>query len=171
MDKNNSSKYCKSCNLVYNNFYDNLCIFCSIVNNHKDNHKNIYSYVIGVSKLSQKEIIINTHDFIMKNNRIPLPKELDNNCKIIDENPFIFMQVKNAMNESDKNIFNNFIIFFTDTINIKLIKNIRIFDKVYKNKKNIDIDYDFSDLETEIYNNYYDKFITDNKHNLINLFI
>lgn len=75
------------------------------------------------------------------------------------------------MNDEDKNIFKNFKIFFTDEINIRLIKNIRIFDKVYKNKKSIDINYEFNELETKIYNNYYDKYIVDNNKKLYSLFL
>lgn len=76
MNNYNSYNSCNSCNLSYNILNNNLCVFCNIIDNYYDNNKYIYSFIVGVSSLTQQDIIIKTREFTIKNNRIPLPSKL-----------------------------------------------------------------------------------------------
>lgn len=163
---------CISCELTYNYINNKMCIMCNICNNPVTT--DVFSFVIGKSNLNQIEIIKKTKDFISKNNKVPLPTDIDNEVNIISINPCIFLQIIKIMdnldNKEDRNIFENFKIFFTDDLNIKQIKTFRIFDKVIKNKSNINYNYKFNKKEAKIYNKYYNDYINKSKDILNSLF-
>jgi hypothetical protein len=143
---------------------------CDIVNN--TSNLDMGSFIIGKSKLLQKDIIIKTRECIYKNNKIPSPYDLDKDVSIIQINPCIFKQViKIIENLNEKNIFNDFKVFFTDDLNIKQIKTFRIFDKIIKNKTIITYNYTFNNIEKDIYNKYYINYVNKCKDNIRNLFI
>ena len=141
------SLVCNSCNLTYNQLTDNLCIMCQIIT--EPSHLHTYSYLIGISNLEQLDIIKNTREFIQKNNRVPLPTEIDENAIIVKVNPYEFIQVTKLTN-----YFDNFKIFFTDDLNIKQIKTLRIFDKILKNKNQPIPNYILNSKEQKKYNKY-----------------
>ena len=125
------SLLCNSCNLTYNYVVNNLCVMCQTMI--EPTHQHTYSYIICNSDISQLDIIKKTRDFVCKHNRVPLPNEIDTQVKIIKVNPYEFIKISKLTN-----YFKNFKIFFTDDLNIKLIKTFRIFDKIIKNKKDLE---------------------------------
>ena len=126
------SLLCNSCNLTYNYVVDNLCIMCQSIT--EPTHQHTYSYIVCHSNISQIDIIKRTRDFVCKHNRVPLPNEIDTLVKIIKTNPYEFVKISKLTD-----YFKNFKIFFTDDLNIKLIKTFRIFDKIIKNKKDFEL--------------------------------
>jgi len=102
---------CNICKLKYYKLFGKICNFCDIVTNLKKT--DVYKYVICYSKLQQIEIIIKTYEYFMKNDKIPIPNEIDIEAKIISINPYMF---KKYINNS------NYKIFFTNTIDRNNIK-------------------------------------------------
>jgi hypothetical protein len=87
---------------------------------------------------NQDLIIKHTKDILLKENRIPTHKEIDPNSKIIQVNPYIFLNVIKTMNQNEQVCFSNVKIFFTEDLNIDYIKIHRIIDKPKPIKKSND---------------------------------
>jgi len=137
---------------------------CDIIHNTKQT--DILSFVIGVSSLSQLEIITLTKQFIMKNNYVPLPNQIDKDVKIIKNiNHYLFKKYINKTEE------NNFKIFFTNEINIDKIKVFRIFDKKVKNKEAIIKTHNLDDKIIKKYTRFLECIKIENIKNLNSLFI
>ena len=106
---------CKHCELKYSVVTDKLCEFCNIIKN--NNKLNIYKFVICQTELTQIEIIQKTYDYFNISKCIPSPNQIDNNCKIIKVNPYLFRESI----QSDK-----YKIFFTNCIDRNKLKIKRI---------------------------------------------
>jgi hypothetical protein len=138
---------CNNCKLKYYKLCGKICDFCDIVTNLKK--KDVYKYVICYSKLDQKDIIIKTYEYFMKNDKIPIPNEIDINAKIISINPFMF-------NKYIK--ISNYKIFFTNTIDRNNIKVKRLCKTYPIEKLNIN---NYSGIELKkIDENTYNEYIT-----------
>jgi hypothetical protein len=61
---------------------------------------------------NQDSIIKYTKDILLKENRIPTHKEIDATSKIIQVNPYIFLNVIKMMNQNEQVCFSNVKIFF-----------------------------------------------------------
>jgi len=137
---------CITCKLKYACLNNNFCEFCNII---KDNKKSdIYNILICFSKLNQLEIIKKTYEYFIKNDRIPTPEEIDQNCKKIKVNPYLFRTYINN---------NKYVIFFTNCIDRNKLKTKKISNKYKIEKINIDKFYNDIDLEffdKKTYNEY-----------------
>lgn len=136
---------CSNCKLKYYKLCGKICDFCDIVYNLKKKHT--YKFIICYSNLEQIDIIRKTYEYFMKNDKIPIPNEIDPNSKIISVNPYIFK----------KNIKNNdFKIFYTNAIDRNNIKVKRLFKTYPIEKLNIN-NYsgtELKNIDEKIYNEY-----------------
>ncbi len=137
---------CTNCKLKYYSFQNKLCEFCDIIINLNKSHT--YKYVICYSKISQEDIIKKTYEYFIKNNTIPLPKEIDPDSVIINVNPYLFKtNIKNS----------NYKIFFTNCIDKNNIKARKIGEKFKQNEKfNCDLynGEDLKKIDENTYNEY-----------------
>jgi hypothetical protein len=102
---------CQKCKLKHYKLNNNLCVFCDIVYNLKKDHS--YKYIICYSEINQEDIINKTYEYFMKNDKIPIPSDIDTNSKIVSVNPYVFKtHIKN----------DNYKIFFTNCIDRNYIK-------------------------------------------------
>lgn len=137
---------CINCMLKYADITNKYCEFCNIIQNIQKN--DIYKIIICKSDLEQIDIIKKTYEYFIKNDKIPIPKEIDNDSIIINVNPYLFK----------KNIFNNnYKIFFTNCIDKNKIK-IKKFMIKYNNEKLDVIKYckgiDLDKIDLKTYNDY-----------------
>lgn len=170
MTEINEDNICVFCKSKYNKLNNKMCVMCNIVNSNITS-KDIFSFIIGNSKLTQIEIIIKTRDYIYKHNKVPLPTDIDKEVQLIKINPSMFIEVFKIMSEKDKLKFKEFKIFFTDDLDIKLLKTLRIFDKVIKNKTEIIYNYELTSKQLSKINKYSEIYIISARENLLNLFI
>lgn len=155
---------CNNCLLNYNYINNGYCLMCNIIHNTKQT--DILLFVIGISSLSQLEIITLTKQFIMKNNCVPLPNQIDKDVKIIkDVNHYLFKKYINKTKE------NNFKIFFTNQLNIDKIKVFRIFDKKIINQEKIIKTHNIDDKIIKKYTNFLKCITKENTNNVTSLFI
>lgn len=155
---------CNNCLLNYNYINNGYCLMCNIIHNTKQT--DILFFVVGVSDLSQLEIVKLTKQFIMKNNYVPLPNQIDKDVKIIkDVNHYLF---KKYINEKK---INKFKIFFTSDLDIDKIKVFRIFDKKLINKNKLIKEYDLDDKIINKYTSFIKCIKKENTKILNNLFI
>jgi hypothetical protein len=117
---------CENCNLKYATVINKLCVFCNIIIDTKKS--DIYNFIICKSDLDQNDIINKTYEFFNKNDKIPIPYEIDPNAELIKVNPYLF-----KMNI----ISNKYKIFFTNCINRNLIKTKRFPQKYIIEKLDI----------------------------------
>ena len=150
---------CKICKLKYKELIDMKCIFCSII--HENKKSDVYNVCIAYTEVTQTDIIQDTYDFIILEDRMPFPHEIDDTCKLIKCNPYIFREFIKYCKTEQKylNIIDKFKIFFTNTIDMNKIKSKR-FPLKYKIEK-LNIEYiksnmDLSDIQTNN-NKYIDK--------------
>jgi hypothetical protein len=138
-----------------------------------DTHKIIAAYSI------QQQIMINklSREFILKNNRIPTPHEIDPNCRLIDINPTVIHQIVNLMSQissDDASCFLNIKYFLSDDVEVSDIKTVNFF-KVNENKVN-NKTYDritripLLKHQKNLFSKYYQKFIDNNDLKIKNLF-
>lgn len=90
-----------------------LCEFCSVVAIFSTTPHVLKKGVLMYSRLDQKEIIIMTHKFFLKNKRMPLIGEIDEKAT----RPHA--SVPNILQTIDR--FNNIRLFFTDMINFSAL--------------------------------------------------
>lgn len=128
---------CFNCKLSYPKYFKinqkNYCYFCKLI--YFLNQTDIYSIHVGYSMTNQDEIVKKTKDILLKENRIPSHKEIDLNSKIIQVNPYIFLNVIKMMNQNEQVCFSNVKIFFTEDLNVEFIKIGRMIDKPKPIKK------------------------------------
>ena len=113
---------CNSCDIKYDKYmyvYDKklLCKACYMINNHNIltyNQFNIY-----YSKLSQKEIINKTVDFIKEFNKIPDPKVIDNN--ILDVELSIIEYFNILKSDSKNKLLDNLKLFFNKDFDFSFV--------------------------------------------------
>jgi hypothetical protein len=128
---------CFNCKLSYPKYFKinqkNYCYFCKLI--YFSEQTDVYSIQIGYSILNQDEIVKKTKEIILKENKIPSYKEIDSNSKIVQVNPYIFLNVIKMMNNDEKICFSNVKIFFTEDLNIDFIRVARIIGKPIQIKK------------------------------------
>lgn len=91
----------------------NLCEFCSVVAVFSTSPHIMKKGVLLYSELKQKEIINLTHNFFLKNKRIPMIHEIDEEAKRPRQSvPHIMKNIKS---------FQNIKLFFTDMINFSAL--------------------------------------------------
>ncbi len=117
---------CENCNLKYAVVNNNKCIFCNIITATKKS--DIYNFIICKSNLNQNDIINKTYEYFIENDKIPEPKDIDINAKLIKINSYLF--IKNIVS-------NEYKIFFTNCIDRNLIKTKRFPQKYIIEKLNI----------------------------------
>ena len=155
---------CNVCRLKYKELIDMKCIFCSII--HENKKSDVYNICIAYTDVSQSDIIQDVYNFIILEDKIPMPKEIDNNCKLINCNPYIFREFIKYCKIEQKylHIIDKFKIFFTNAIDMNKIKSKR-FPLKYKIEK-LNIEYiksniNLSDIHINIdknFENLYKKF-------------
>jgi hypothetical protein len=157
---------CFNCELTYPKYFKinnkNYCYFCKLI--YFIEQSDIYSVNIGYSTFNQNEIIKKTKGILSTENRIPHHSEIDPNSKILLVNPYIFINVLNMMNYSEKICFSNIRIFFTDDINIDNIKIQRLINTNKSIKKsNIKINkIKILSHQKQLYDKYLKSFISKN---------
>ena len=101
---------------INSKFYCVLCRLTLKPTTH-ETHKIIAAYSIHpqfmINKLSR--------EFILKNNYIPQPRDIDPNCREIEINPTLLHSILNLMSQDDKSCFVNIKYFLSDEINISEI--------------------------------------------------
>ena len=153
--KNTSSKY-----FCFNK--NNYCYFCKLV--YFLEPSDVFFIHIGYSMVEQDEIVRKTKDAITKENRIPSHKEIDPNSKLLKVNPYIFLNLVKLMSQPEQICFANIKIFFSQNIDINLIKIRRIIDKPIKFVKSTDVSI-FVDIlphQKLLYNKYFTKYVNEN---------
>ena len=116
MDK----KICHLCENEFNKniyFKDNnyLCKICYHINNCDLNTDIIFE--LCFSKMSQKEIVCKTYDFINTNKRIPNITDIDNKAKDLNLSIIELIQIIKSNNDLP-NFFNNYKFFINYNFNI-----------------------------------------------------
>jgi len=131
---------CKLCNnnVIKLNPYTQLCILCNIYKFY--DRLDVYNIVLCISNMNQLDIIKATHQFLQKNNTIPLPINIDEHAIHININPTVLYECNIIINtsneyENEKKILNNIKIFYTNTIDRNLLKSRRLIDGQFKQEK------------------------------------
>ena len=115
------------------------CCLCNIVSNFKIH--NIEDVLIGISKLSQVEIIQKTIKYIIKNDEFPRIYDIDENAKLVNVMSYKFVKY---YEKSDGKIFflesKNIIRYFNKFLKNKLKFNLKVekIEKEYFDKEIID---------------------------------
>jgi hypothetical protein len=163
----------KKCNLCKNEFNrhiyfinnNHLCSICYLINN-CDLNTDLF-FDLCYSKMSQKEVVCKTYNFIYNNKRIPNITDIDNNAMDIKLSIIELIEVLRNI-DNIPNFFNNYKLFLNynfnidhlikkskflsddDNININTNKDIFIENKNSLNKYKMKLnEYDF------IYNSLY----------------
>jgi hypothetical protein len=144
---------CKLCKLKYKELIDMKCILCSII--HENKKSDVYNICIAYTDVSQSDIIQDTYDFIILEDKLPFPHEIDNTSKLIKCNPYTFREFIKYCKLEKKylDIIDKFKIFFTNSIDMNKIKSKR-FPLKYKIEK-LNIEYikssiNLSDIQINI---------------------
>ena len=97
---------------------DTCCKLCHMVTHL--NYGNTKDVAIYYSELSQIDIVRQTVEYIISNNNIPQPWEIDINVK---QSPISFIEFVNIVNNFDQipEELNNYKIFFNDCLNLEFI--------------------------------------------------
>ena len=118
-------------------------------------------------------INMETRDFILKNNRIPKPSEIDPNSRFILCNPTLLHKIIDLMTPDDSMCFQNIKYMLSDQIKIEEIKTFRIFDKIPPKSAPYILELNPMSLlkhQKNIFDKYYAKFIESNKKLIESLF-
>lgn len=174
MDKKIVCSFCdfRTSNLtkIGSEFY---CVICRLTlkPNTYDTHKITAAYSI------HQQIMINKlyREFILKNNLIPTPHQIDPNCRLININPTLLHEINNLMSEDDKMYFMNIKYFLTDEVDIKEIKTVNFFNMIGDDKKvnkivNGENRINLLKHQKNLFDKYYQKFIDNNLMIIQNLF-
>ena len=149
------------------------CLICRLTlkPTTSDTHKIIAAYSI------QQQIMINklSREFILKNNRIPTPHEIDPNCRLIDINPTVIHQIVDLMNQDDASCFLNIKYFLSDDVEVSEIRTVNFFKgNGNKNENNSTIEgitrIPLLKHQKNLFSKYYQKFIDNNDLKIKNLF-
>ena len=145
---------CSHCLQDYNtlNNFSKLCVLCDLCLNY--NRINLDKVVMGISNLSQLDIIKQTRDYVIKHNKLPMSHELDKDVKLIKLTPTLYNEYLNLATISQKRELNNIKYFYTNTIDRNLIKCRRIIDGKFKletlNLAYLSNKYDLIDIDSQL---------------------
>jgi hypothetical protein len=111
--------------MINQNFY---CIICRLTlkPTPHDTHK-----IVAVYSIFQ-QVMINklTREYILKNNSIPKPHDIDPNCRLIQYNPTVLHEICNLMTPDERLSFMNIKYFLTDQVSINEIKTVNFFTTI-----------------------------------------
>ena len=151
------------------------CVLCRLTlkPTTQETHKLSAAYSIHpqfmINKLSR--------EFILKYNRIPLPRDIDPNCREIEINPTLLHSILDLMSQDDRSCFVNIKYFLSDEIDIKEIKPQNFFRTSQPlnlgTSQQVKLETNKIPLlkhQKNLFDKYYLKFCENNRNNLINLF-
>jgi hypothetical protein len=129
---------CSFCNffsskltMINEKFY---CIICRLTlkPTTQDTHK-----IVAVYSILQQVMINKLYrEYILKNNSIPQPHDIDPNCRLIQYNPTVLHEICNLMSPDEKLSFINIKYFLTDQVRIDEIKVTNFFKIIGNNNEN-----------------------------------
>ena len=161
---------CNNCKETYPRYFsinnNKYCYFCKLL--YFMEFTDIFKVYIGYSILSQDDIVKKTKEILFKENRVPTNKDIDAQSKLVQINPYILINMIKKMSHNEQICFSNIKIFFTEDIDMDLIKVKRLIDKPKLiNKTNI-IPNKINLLcyQKVIYEKYIDKFVNEQSINL-----
>jgi hypothetical protein len=127
----------KKCNCSFCNFRttkltkinsNSYCIICRLTLKPTtyDTHKIIAAYSI------HQQVMINKlyREYILKNNKIPEPHDIDPNCRIILINPTVLHEMIELMTPDERSCFLNIKYFLTNKVDINEIKTVNFFNMI-----------------------------------------
>ena len=122
---------CNNCKETYPKYFtinkNKYCYFCKLT--YFMEQTDIFKIYIGYSMLPQNEIIKKTKEILLKENRVPTNKDIDIHSKLVQVNPYILINMIKYMNHTEQVCFSNIKIFFTEDLDMEMIKVHRIIDK------------------------------------------
>ena len=134
MNMNMNSNNCNNCNNCKESYPKYIiinkkkyCYFCKLI--YFIEHTDIFKIYIGYSVLPQDTIVKKTKQFLLENNKMPTNKDIDIQSKLVQINPYILINVIKTMSYTEQICFSNIKIFFTEDIDMDMIKVRRIIDK------------------------------------------
>lgn len=141
------------------------CYLCKTIVNFSSN--SMGKCMLVSSELEQIEINKKILEYVKRNNEMPKPKELDENCKLVNISIFNFLQCYTQMEKSEKKKFDHIKIVFTnEAINYLKSTEQNFFSKDSKKSKS-KYDSSYFNLETYEFTKTEQKII-DKKNDLIN---
>ena len=184
----NKKLTCSFCNYSSTNLIKvgekTLCVICkyTLKPSPSDTHKIVAAYSINPQYMINKLC----REFIVKNDYIPTPHNIDPNCRLIKINPTVLHDIIEIMSSDDKSCFLNIKFFLTTELDIKEIKCINYFQK-HSDKKHSDKKHSLNSLnnlnnlnvpeyidllkhQKNIFDKYYQKFVDNNSIKLKKLF-
>lgn len=130
-----------------------------------DSHKIVAVYSILQQVMINKLI----REYILKNNSIPEPHEIDPNCRLINFNPTVLHDIINIMTPDEQLSFMNIKYFLTDQVTINDVKVVNFFSRIGGNKsengnksKNKDTRICLLKHQKNLIDKFYQKFIDNN---------
>ena len=133
---------CVECKITYPKYINyhnkNYCIFCKIINHPEST--DIYSYVWGVSTMSQSMINESYRNFFSESSQIVPPSIIDPSVQIIDTNPYIISQILSEITNLDVRLF------ITQNISKSYFLSQNIFQRNHSNQSNINYSWDLSKI-------------------------
>lgn len=160
---------CNNCKEAYPKYFTinkkQYCYFCKLVYFMEQN--DIFKIYIGYSTLPQDEIVKKTKEILVKENKVPTNKDIDIHSKLVQINPYILINMIKNMNHTEQICFSNIKIFFTEDLDMEMIKVRRIIDKPKSlNKTNIiPSKIQLLPHQKVLYDKYIDKFLVNNMIN------
>jgi hypothetical protein len=162
--------------IINQKFY---CIICRLTlkPTTQDTHK-----IVAVYSILQQVMINKLYrEYILKNNLIPQPHDIDPNCRLIQYNPTVLHDICNLMTNDEKLSFMNIKYFLTDQVRIDEIKVSNFFKIIGNNNENKinhtkgDTNRDTNKIlllkhQKNLIDKYYQKFIDTNRLNIELLF-
>ncbi len=122
---------CNNCKESYPRYISinkkNYCYFCKLI--YFMEHTDIFKVYIGYSMLPQDIIVKKTKEFLLENNKMPTNKDIDVQSKLVQINSYILINMIKNMTHTEQICFSNIKIFFTEDIDMEMIKVRRIIDK------------------------------------------
>jgi len=144
---------CSECEVSFPKYFNKndlrYCIFCKIIN-HPTSY-DIYSYVWGLSELSQSNIIDGYRTQFVKYSQIVPPSMIDPCVKIIRGNPYIISQIKTNLEsktelESKIDFESKLKVFFTNYVDHTYLRSQNIFNKSKSSSNKIILDWNLSEI-------------------------
>lgn len=160
---------CNNCKESYPKYFTinkkPFCYFCKLIYFMEQN--DIFKVYIGYSTLSQDEIVNKTKEILVKEYRVPTNKDIDVHSKLVQINPYILINMIKNMNHTEQICFSNIKIFFTEDLDMEMIKVRRLIDKPKPLIKTNIIPAKIQLLPHQkvLYDKYIDKFLVNNMIN------
>lgn len=104
------------------------CVICCLTL--KPITRNTHKIVAAYSILQQVMINKLYREYILKNNSMPKPHDIDPNCRLIQFNPTVLHEICNLMTPDEQLSFMNIKYFLTDQVSINEIKSVNFFTKI-----------------------------------------